>query len=258
MIQFVKCLLSLKLLASVLLLYIWIFVACLVIYAFECWNVEYIKEVVVFAFSVTPFMMSISKYSSYQDFLKLIIGQIKCATFISVYLNLYSLSFWWEIVLQILMCVIVLMKFEIERQENNYDEITQQLYGCLNKCNVLLCGFVLSFLLYQTCIHPIMYSIKMIILGVSMPFFLILFATPYFYIYRVFMVYEEWFVRLRRSVGDDWAEYSVRKRLLLKYCRLNLNKIKYFEQRIKLFLLKDREDFIYQLKNSEIEYGDMK
>lgn len=258
MIQFIKCLFSLKLFISVILLYIWIVVvACLVIYILKCWNIAYIKEVVVFAFSVIPFMIRISKYSSYEDFLNLIIGQIKCATIISVYLNLYSLSFWWEIILQTLISVIILMRYEIERQQNMYDKVVHQLYGCLNKCSVLLCGIILSFLLYQTCIHPIMDSIRMLILGVAMPFFLILVATPYFYIYRVYMVYEGWFVRLKRSVGNDDVEYLIRKRSLLKYCKLNLNKIKYFEQRIKLFLLKDRKDFISQLLKCENEYGDI-
>lgn len=252
-IQVIKSLFAPKLIVSILLLYLWIAIACLIIYMLGCWNVMYIKEVILFALLAIPLLMDITHYSSQQEFGQLIVRQIKYAAFISVYANLYTLNYWCEIILQFTMCMVVLMKAEIERQ-NKQDYTTKQLSGCLYKCDVIYGYFILIFLLYQTCINPITLTLEMLLIGVALPFILTIIATPYLYCFSVYGSYEMWFIRLKRSVNDEKVEYAKRKKLLLKHCWLNLRKLKYFEQRIKLFMIRDYKEFQQIVQLCEFEY----
>ena len=256
MVQIIKNLFAPKLIASILLLYTWIVFACFIIYMLGYWSVMYTKEVIIFAFLAIPLLMEITRYSSQQEFGQLIVRQIKYAAFISVYINLYTLNYWHEIILQFSLCLIVLMKAKLERQ-NRQDNATKRLSSCLYKCDVIYGYFILIFLLYQTYINPISHTLEMLLIGIALPFILTIIVTPYLYCFSVYGLYETWFIRLKRSVDDDKIEYAKRKNLLLKHCMLNLRKLKYFEQRIKLFMIRDYEEFKQVVQSCEFEYRSM-
>lgn len=61
-------------------------------------------------------------------------------------------------------------------------------------------------------------------------------------------------MRLRWSVKQNITDYRERKILLLKNCRINLNKIKYFEGHIKLFAIEDNSEFSEILHRYNIGY----
>ena len=92
-VQVLKCLFAPKLIASILLLYVVIVIACLIIYILGYWHIMYTKEVVLFAFSSIPLLMEVTNYSTQWEFRQVIVRQIKFATLISVYVNLYTLSY---------------------------------------------------------------------------------------------------------------------------------------------------------------------
>lgn len=250
--QVIKCLFSPKLFITIFLLYIWIATVCYIIFLIGLWNIEYTKDVILYALSAISLLMETIKYSSHVEFGRLIIKQVKYTVFISVYLNLYTLSYGWEIILQFILCFSILMIMTIEHQ-NKQDKTSQRLYGCLNKCNITLGYAIFIFLLYQTFSHPIISTLEMLFVGVILPFILTVFVTPYLYLFCVYGTYEEWLIRLYRSVNNK-SEYKRRKILLFKKCKLNLKKIKYFEQHIKFFMVKDYNEFVNVVQQCNIGY----
>ena len=124
--QILNSIFSPKILIIILMLYGWIFFACYIINLIGVWDNQYIKDVILFALSTTLVLMKVTEYKSQYDFGLLIIAQIKYAAFISVYLNLYTFGYWWEILLQLSMCIIVLMKSKMSyktkkiTRPNNY------------------------------------------------------------------------------------------------------------------------------------------
>lgn len=251
--QILNSIFSPKILIIILMLYGWIFFACYIINLIGLWDNQYIKDVILFSLSTTLVLMKVTEYKSQQDFGILIIEHIKYAAFISVYLNLYTLGYLCEILLQFSICIIVLMKSVIELQNEKYNA-TKQLYGCLNKCNIAFGYFILLFILYQTCIHPLAYTLEMILIGIALPFIFTIIVTPYLYCFTIYGSYEMWFIRLKRSVCDEKIEYVRRRNLLIRHCGLNLRKLKYFEQRIKLFAICDYNEFLQTIKVCELEY----
>lgn len=235
------------------MLYGWIFFACYIMNLIGIWDNQYIKDVILFALSTIPILIKITEYKSQHDFGLLIIAQIKYAAFISVYLNIYTFGFWWEILLQLSMCIIVLMKSVIELQ-NEKDNATKQLYGCLNKCNIAFGYFILLFLLYQTCIHPLAYTLEMILIGIALPFIFTIIVTPFLYCLTIYGSYERWFIRLKRSVCDEKIEYVKRRNLLIRHCGLNLRKLKYIEKHIQLFMIRDYDEFLQAVHICELGY----
>ena len=252
-IQVLKCLFVPKLIASILLLYVLIAIVCLIIYRLGYWHIMYAKEVVIFAFSSIPILMEVINYSTQREFGQLIIRQIKFATLISVYVNLYTLSYCWELIIQFSMCLLVLMKDTIERQ-NKQDNVTKQLYGCLNKCDIMFGYFILLFLLYQTCINPLAYTLEMLLISVVLPFIFTTIVIPYLYCFTIYGSYEMWFIRLKRSVCDEKIEYVRRRNLLIRHCGLNLRKLKYFEKHIQLFMIRDYGEFLQAVHICELGY----
>lgn len=251
--QAIKILFSSKVLTIILMLYGWIFFACYIMNLIGIWDNQYIKDVILFALSTIPILIKITDYKSQQDFGILIIEQIKYTAFISVYLNLYTLGYLCEILLQFSICIIVLMKSVIELQ-NEKDNATKQLYGCLNKCNIAFGYFILLFLLYQTCIHPLAYTLEMILIGIALPFIFTIIVTPYLYCFTIYGSYEMWFTRLKRSVCDEKIEYVKRRNLLIRHCGLNLRKLKYFEKHIQLFMIRDYDEFLQAVHICELGY----
>ncbi len=102
--------------------------------------------------------------------------------------------------------------------------------------------------------HPILYSLNMLIQGIAIPLALTIVICPYLYLLTVYCTYETWFMRLRWSVKQNITDYRERKILLLKNCRINLNKIKYFEGHIKLFAIEDNSEFAEIVHRCNIEY----
>lgn len=251
--QILNSIFSPKILIIILMLYGWIFFACYIINLIGLWDNQYIKDVILFALSTTLVLMKVIEYKSQYDFGLLIIAQIKYAAFISVYLNIYTFGYWWEILLQLSMCITVLMKSKIELQ-NEKDNATKQLYGCLDNFYVMFGYCILFFLLYQTYINPLAHTLEMLLIGVMLPFVLTMIVTPYLYIFTIYGAYEMWFIRLRLSIHDEKTEYVRRRRLLIRYCGLNLRKIKYFQQHIRLSVMCDYDEFLQAIQICELEY----
>lgn len=251
--QILNSIFSPKILIIILMLYGWIFFACYIINLIGLWDNQYIKDVVLFALSTTLVLMKVTEYKSQHDFGLLIIAQIKYAAFISVYLNIYTFGFWWEILLQISMCIIALIKSVIERQ-NKKVNTTKKLYGCLDNFYVMFGYCILFFLLYQTYINPLAHTLEMLLIGVMLPFVLTMIVTPYLYIFTIYGAYEMWFIRFKRSVCDKKIEYVRRRNLLIRHCGLNLRKLKYFEKHIQLFMIRDYDEFLQAVHICELGY----
>lgn len=252
-IDIIKLLFHPKILTPILLLYGCIATVCYILYCYGLWNNEYVKDIIFYALTAVPLMMDVVKYKSQQDFGKLVLKQVKLTVFISVYLNVYTFSYWCEILLQLVLCMLVMLVTALERQDCQ-DNASKLTYGCLNKCIALIGWIIFIFVFYQMLTHPILYSLNMLIQGIAIPLALTIVICPYLYLLTVCSTYETWFMRLKWSVKQNITDYRERKILLLKNCRINLNKIKYFEGHIKLFAIEDNSEFAEIVHRCNIEY----
>lgn len=251
--NFAKSFLTPQLFRVEIVLFLWIFLVCYIVYCFDIWRIDYTKDIIIYTLGTIPLLWKVTKYSSQEDFSKLIIKQIKLATIITAYLNLYSLSYVWEIIAQISIGYIAITEYTIKFHKGE-DNSSKQLYGCINKCYTCLGLTYLFFTLYKSVTTPIFISFNMLTQAVALPLFFTIAVCPYLYMFTIYCAYESWFVRLLRSVRDNEAEYNSRKILLVRKCHINLKKIRYFERYIKLFTIRNKEEFIYALNQCEKGY----
>lgn len=242
-----------KILLPILILYTWIVVACFSAELLGLWRSEYVKDVVFYSLGAIPLLCETIKYSSQKDFSDLVVKQMKYTVFISVYLNLYTLSYWMELLFQAVMCFVIVMIGEANRQSKN-DITSERVSGCLKTIYALMLVMILMYAIYQTVKHPATSTLTMIMQGVMLPFVLTVIILPYLYLLTVYGAYEWWFVKLSRSVNDDKEEYELRRNMLIRTCGINLRKIKYIEGSLKLFLVSDAKEFRHLVNQYNAEY----
>lgn len=204
-IDITKLLFHPKILTPILLLYGCIATACYILYCNGLWNNEYAKDILFYALTAVPLMKDVVKYKSQQEFGKLVLKQVKLTVFISVYLNVYTFSYWCEILLQLVLCMLVMLVIALERQDCQ-DNVSKLTYGCLNKCIALIGWIIFIFVFYQMLTHPILYSLNMLIQGIAIPLALTIVICPHLYLLTVYSTYETWFMRLRWSVKQNITE----------------------------------------------------
>jgi len=242
-----------KILLTIVILYICITIACYIIYLIGFWKIEYTKDTIFYSLATIPLLWKVIQYGSQQEFKQLIIKQVKWSAFISVYLNLYTFNYWLELILQFVICSLILTIGEVERQ-NKIDKESNQLLGCLNTINAILSITLLIFVVYQTFTHPFAETLNILLQGIILPLILTISIVPYLYLFTIYCTYELWFLRLNLSVNNDKSEYMSRKDLLLKTCKINLNRIRYIEQHLQLFMIKNSSDFIQKVNHYKLKY----
>lgn len=242
-----------KILLTIVVLYICITIACYIIYLIGFWKVEYTKDTIIYSLATIPLLWKTIQYRSQQEFKQLIVNQVKWSAFISVYLNLYTFNYWLELIFQFVICFLILTIGTVERQ-NKIDKESKQLLGCLNTINTILYITLLIFVIYQTCTHSFTETLNILLQGIILPLILTIFIIPYLYLFTIYCTYELWFLRLNISVNNDKIEYLTRKKLLLKTCKINLNRIRYIEQHLQLFMIKNNSDFIQKVNHYKLKY----
>lgn len=242
-----------KVFMPILLLYGCIVATCYALYYKGLWSNEYTKDVVFYALTAVPVIIDVIGYESQEEFGRLIIKQVHYTAFIALYLNIYTFSYWVELVLQLVLCILAMLITTLERQ-NKQDKSSKLAYGCLNKCSALIGWTIFVFVLYQVFTHSILQTSQILIQGIATPLVLTIAICPYLYLLTVYSVYEAWFLRLKWSVNQNKVDYRKRRHLLLRTCLINLKKIKYFEQRIKLYMINDNSEFIDIVHRCNIEY----
>ena len=251
--QVIKTILSPKILSPYSLLSLCIIVMCYMLQLVGMWRIEYIKDVILYSFTAFPLLMEVISYSSQQEFGQLVFKQVKYSALISAYLNIYTFSYLGELLLQFILCVSSLIAVTIKLQKDQ-DHSSKQLLGCFDKMNAILGFAILIFILYQTFIHPIGFTLSMFIQSVALPIILTITIVPYLYVFTIYCTYDIWFVRLYHSINKNKNEYRLRKKILFHTCGLNLRKIRYFEGGIKLFVLESHAEFISAVQQCDIEY----
>jgi hypothetical protein len=217
------------------------------------WRIEYLKDVILYSFTALPLLMEVISYSSQQEFGQLVFKQVKYSALISAYLNIYTLGYIGELLLQFVLCFLSVSIATIQVQKKQ-DQSSEQLLGCFNKINMILGFAIIIFMLYQTYTHPIGSTLSMFLQSVALPTILTITIVPYLYMFTIYYAYDQWFVRLYYSVNKNKNEYRLRKKILFHTCGLNLRKIRYFEGGIKLFVLESHAEFISAVQQYDIEY----
>lgn len=251
--QVIKTILSPKILIPYSLLSLCIIAMCYMLQLVGMWRNEYLKDVILYSFTAFPLLMEVISYSSQQEFGQLVFKQVKYSALISAYLNIYTLGYIGELLLQFVLCFLSVSIATIQVQKKQ-DQSSEQLLGCFNKTNVILGFAILIFMLYQTFTHPIGSTLSMFLQSVALPTILTITIVPYLYIFTIYCAYDQWFVRLYYSVNKNKNEYRLRKKKLFHTCKINLHKIRYFEEHLKLFMFDSSQDFISAIQQCNLEY----
>ena len=189
-----------------ILLYCCIAITCYILYLVGLWRTEYLKDVICYSAAVFPLLWHVIKFSSQQEFTGLLLKQVKYSALISAYLNIYTFSYLGELLLQFILCVSSLIAVTIKLQKDQ-DHSSKQLLGCFDKMNAILGFAILIFILYQTFIHPIGFTLSMFIQSVALPIILTITIVPYLYVFTIYCTYDIWFVRLYHSINKNKNEY---------------------------------------------------
>lgn len=236
-----------------ILLYCWIAITCYILYLVGLWRTEYLKDVICYSAAVFPLLWHVIKFSSQQEFTGLLLKQVKYSALISAYLNIYTLGYIGELLLQFVLCFLSL-SVAIVQVQRKQDQSSEQLLGCFNKINMILGFAIIIFMLYQTYTHPIGSTLSMFLQSVALPTILTITIVPYLYMFTIYCAYDQWFVRLYYSVNKNKNEYRLRKKMLFHTCKINLHKIRYFEEHLKLFMFDSSQDFIFAIQQCDLEY----
>ena len=251
--QVIKTMLSPKILIPYSLLSLCIIVLCYMLQLVGMWRIEYLKDVILYSFTAFPLLMEVISYSSQQEFGQLVFKQVKYSALISAYLNIYTLGYIGELLLQFVLCLLSL-SVAIVQVQRKQDQSSEQLLGCFNKINMILGFAIIIFMLYQTYTHPIGSTLSMFLQSVALPTILTITIVPYLYMFTIYCAYDQWFVRLYYSVNKNKNEYRLRKKMLFHTCKINLHKIRYFEEHLKLFMFDSSQDFIFAIQQCDLEY----
>ncbi|MEE1301540.1 MAG: hypothetical protein UHD64_02055, partial [Bacteroidales bacterium] len=166
--QVIKTILSPKILIPYSLLSLCIIAMCYMLQLVGMWRNEYLKDVILYSFTAFPLLMEVISYSSQQEFGQLVFKQVKYSALISTYLNIYTLGYLGELLLQSVLCFLSVSIATIQVQKKQ-DQSSEQLLGCFNKTNVILGFAILIFMLYQTFTHPIGSIVSMFLQSVALP-----------------------------------------------------------------------------------------
>ena len=98
--QVIKTILSPKILIPYSLLSLCIIVMCYMLQLVGMWRNDYLKDVILYSFTAFPLLMEVISYSSQQEFGQLVFKQVKYSALISAYLNIYTLGYIGELLLQ--------------------------------------------------------------------------------------------------------------------------------------------------------------
>ena len=251
--QVIKTILSPKILIPYSLLSLCIIAMCYMLQLVGMWRNEYLKDVILYSFTAFPLLMEVISYSSQQEFGQLVFKQVKYSALISAYLNIYTLGYIGELLLQFVLCFLSL-SVAIVQVQSKQDQSSEQLLGCFNKVNMILGFAIIIFMLYQTYTHPIGSTLSMFLQSVALPTILTITIVPYLYMFTIYCAYDQWFVRLYYSVNKNKNEYRLRKKMLFHTCKINLHKIRYFEEHLKLFMFDSSQDFIFAIQQCDLEY----
>ncbi len=167
----IKILFSRQLLIPIVGLWTIIGIVCYVLYLLNIWSIMYLKDVILYSCTAIPLSFTAIKYSKQEEFKYIVFQQIQYTTIVAVYLNTYTLTYWYELILQSLLCFLSILIVMLETQHKT-DDNSKQLLGCFSASNLTITLFLIGYVLYSTFTHPIVITLERMVQGIMLPLIL--------------------------------------------------------------------------------------
>jgi hypothetical protein len=237
-----------KLLFINLIAYTYLIAWVVLFYKLEFWTFSLLKDTAIYVFftSIALIFDTISNKNE-NKFKKLIVDNIKFTTIIVLYLDFYSFNFWIEMFLVPILCFFAIYT----EKEKNRDR--QKVHRFVSIIIIMTGLSILLYCLYRT--YQNYYSIlsKEFIESLLLPIVFTILYIPYLYFLSLYSEYELWFINLlyRTQVGK---EYRFRKKLILRYCGINLSKIRFISKNFHIYTMLSQKQFEAELQEWNNKY----
>lgn len=202
----------------------YIFIEIIILHNFFYWDSSYLKDTVMWMFSVYFLIMKHSKLVEKKYFIKnILIDNLKFIAIFEFIVNLYTFNFIFEFIMLTIITFIVLVQTVMEYQEQKEDtELVKKVF------NFILSFFTITILFltiksiyddYQNIV------ITDLIKKFFLPFLLTLFYLPFYYILILIFKYESIFVLVDLYQKDKWLNIYTKIKIILT-CFMSYDKLK--------------------------------
>jgi hypothetical protein len=185
-------------------------------------------------------------------FKKLVVNNMKFTTVIALYLNFYSLNFWLEMLFVPITCLLIMIQVYTEKKEgkneNNVHKFVSTFLG-------MIWISILIYCIYRTFQNIQSILSKEFIESLLFPIILTILYMPYLYSLSIYSEYDSWFTDLPfRTQGGKGEEYYFRKKLIFRYCGINLSKIRFISRNFHIYTMLSKEKFETELQEWNNKY----
>jgi hypothetical protein len=241
-VNFLKHFMAPKLLLIHISTYLYLGICVLFMYILNIWTCSLLKHTIIYVFGTSLILILNTVNKKHNNlFTKYVCDTITVVVIIKVYINWYPFSFWIEL---ILFPIVYFLIFKIIQKQ---DSVALTIL-------ILLMGIIISYCFYQTLRYPLSKEFFKVIL---LPTILTILYIPYLYFFVLYAEYESWFVNLRyNTLYRKSKEYKYKKRLIFKYCNINLLKVRFFSKNLHLYSTQSQEQLVKELKKWNRMYNE--
>ena len=239
-----------KILVPIICAQIYLSIFAYVLYKYGLWNTTILRETLFFLFYTS--IALILKYNNNDDRITSIKGiiedTVKATLIIEFYLNIHTVSYGVELIIQFLLTLLYVMGAYNKRDTKDLEKT----YSCTQ---ALFYGLSISLLVYS-----IYMSIgewkenftSQTVISLLFPIVATIAYWPFLYLFSVIKAYEEWFVRM--SFASNKEKYSFRKNQVFKACGINLSLIHFVSKDFHVYIPQTQKQFVDDLNKSVEKY----
>jgi len=236
-----KILFKIKILVSILLMFISTVIIVLILYFINFWDISFLKITIIwFLFSgIITCVNAITSRNNEDQFRKIIYENLKVLIFIEFIVNYYTFSLIFELIIMPFITLIFLLDIFTNKKEK-YSSVKKFIKPLQTLIGLFLIYYFISNLVnsYQGFIS--FNTLKSFLL----PIVLSLFFIPFIYLILLYSKYDMIFIRLKMgtSKNKDLTKYA--KIEIIKTCLLNIDKVKKLlnENTTKLMYIQNKKD----------------
>jgi len=207
------------------------------------WNILLLKDTLFWILG-TAFVLAMGINKAISDsryFKKLALSVFALSIMVEFVVNLYTFSFWIEMIL-IPVFVFIGGMLGIAETDTKYSSVKKILNSVLVAFGLFSILYALAQLLSSFSSFTTLYNLRVFLIGPILS----LGYIPFLYLFALFMTYETLFVRINMFTKNDKKLSFFTKRKIFELCHFNLTKLIRFSQNtgIEISRLSKKKDAI--------------
>ncbi|MGE6395965.1 hypothetical protein [Chryseobacterium scophthalmum] len=188
------------------------------------WDISLIKDTIIwFLTAGIVVLFNINKVDSTNYFINVLKDNLKVILFLEFVINFYTFGLITElIIIPIITCITILFEYSkyTMLKNSNHIKANKALQQMLSIIGIT----ILIYVLYKTISDYKILFTESNIKSFYLPIILSVLTIPFYYFLAIYMIYEEFFIRLNLMFRDKKIENEIKKNIILT-AGLNINKI---------------------------------